>query len=213
MKRLYCFVACGLIASAPSFAGEEDAARPRLVPGGVDIAQGDRRIEALYIHGLSFGALSPVQSSQPSVPTQLFLPSATGTLFDKLALGGYVAYSNSTYSFSSALRSKDGEASADLSASYGAAVLGYPGSTAITLGYDWRRPTSTFSPNTQTSGLDSFDPYSTGLSLSLSWNQSVTPGFYFGGYATAQRVTSQSYDFMMQPSNTFRLGASVGLRF
>ncbi len=213
MKRFLLLTAICVLAAQPVLADEDLGARPRLVPGGVDIAQGDKRIEVFSMKGLSFGTLSPLPTAPSAAPARMFVPSATGTLFDKLALGGYVTYSDDAYGLTTAVRSRNGLNSADLSASTGNSLMGYPGSAAITLGYDWRNPSSIFSPNAQISGLEAFDSYTSGPSVSLSWNHSITPGFYFGGYASAQRTTPQAFDFITQPSNKFLLGASVGLKF
>jgi hypothetical protein len=213
MKRLFSLFVLGVIAAQPVFAGDDAVSRPRLVPGGVDIAQGDKRNEIMSVKGLSFGTLTPLPSAQLTTPARIFVPSATGTLFDKLALGGYVAYSSDGYSVSSALRNHNGTTTADLTASLPNSVMDYSGNASINLGYDWHRTTSIFSTNSQISGIDSLEGIASGPSVSLSWNHSVTPGFYFGGYATAQRLIPQSFDFITQPSNKFLLGASVGVKF
>ena len=217
MLRFRTLVLLGLLSSVPAYAGDDVSLRPRLVPGGVDIAQGDKRIELMSSKGLSLGTLSPITPAfsgfTTARPANSPALAATGTLFDKLALGGYVAYSLDTYTLSSAVRSREGATTADFSASYVGALMGYPGTAALTVGYDWRRAGSMFSPNTQSSGLDAVDALTSGVSVSLSWNHSVTPSLYFGGFASAQLTSPQALDIMPQPGNTFRLGAGVGLKF
>jgi len=218
MARLIALLFLNLLVALPAFAGENVDLRPRLVPGGVDIAQGDKRVELLSTQGLSLGTLSPITPALSGLaqPRAALVPTAltsSGTLFDKLALGGYVAYSLDTYSLSSAVRSREGATTADLSASYVGALMGYSGTAALTVGYDWRRASSVFSPNIQSSSLDALDALSSGVSVSLSWNHSITPSLYFGGFASAQHTSSQPDELIPQPSNAFRLGAGVGLKF
>ena len=180
--------------------------RPRLVPGGVDIAQGDKRLELMSTQSVSLGTISPIipafSGFTTTHPTTAPSMTATGTLFDKLALGGYVAYSLDTYSLSSAVRSKEGATTADFSASYVGALMGYSGTTALTVGYDWRHSATSFSPNIQSTGLDAMDALSSGVSVSLSWNHSITPSLYFGGFASAQHTSPQTLDF--SPNRTTR---------
>jgi hypothetical protein len=214
MRRLIIAITLmGFAIATPVFAGDDVVVRPRLVAGGVDIAQSDKRIELVSSHDLSLGAISPLSVTASNLaPLQTFSP-VTGAMFDKLALGGYVAYSLDTYSISSALRNHQGETKADLSASYDGNVLGYQGTTAFTLGYDWHRPASIFGSEARPLGLDIFETAHTGLSVSLSWNHSITPSWYFGGFASAQHAAPLPEDLAAPSPNSFKLGAGLGVKF
>ena len=198
-----------------AWAGDELSIQPRLVPGGVDLFQGDKRVEVLSLRGLSLGTVSPVAAATSLTPPGTVLPHTSmgaGSFTDKLALGGYVAYNIDSYGISSAVRNHDGASAADVSASYAGTVLGLQGTTALTVGYDWLRP-SNFSVNARTAGIDSLDYSHSGVSLSLSWNHSITPSLYLGGYASALKTSPQADDLTQPPANAFRLGAGMGLKF
>lgn len=200
----------------PALAGEDAGPRPRLVPGGLDLMQGDKRVELLGTEsGLSIGKVAPLTATPLALPSTMMLPRTTlyqPSASDKLAAGGYVAYSFDNMALSSALRTRESTTSADLSAIYSPSAIGIPGTAALTLGYDWPRA-STFSLNTHAPGQDTFEPLPHGTSLSLSWNQSITPSLYLGGYASAIRTMPAPDDLMTNTGNAFRLGASLGVKF
>ena len=214
MRRLfYSSVLAGLVWAFPALAGDGGVMQPRLVPGGLDFAQSDKLVEVVSTPTFSLGTLAPATSglagfTPPPVPT-----ASTGTMFDKLEMGGYVAYSQDTYGVSSALRNRPTTTGTNFSASYAGPLMGYEGTTALTVGYDWRHTPSLFSPNQLSSGLDSFDTGNTGVSLSLSWNHPITPSLYLGGFAAAQHITPQADDLLPQPGNAFKVGAGVGVKF
>lgn len=198
-------------------AAEDGAAHPRLVPGGVDLMQGDKRTEIIAAKGLSIGTMTPLTTltsplalTSPIMTPQTAMSQPLGS--EKLAAGGYVAYSFDSMALSSTLRTRNTTASADFSALYSAADIGIPGTAALTLGYDWQRP-STFSLNTHAPGIDTFDPSPHGTSLSLSWNNAITPSLYLGGYASAIHATPAPDDISTYNGNAFRLGASLGVKF
>lgn len=213
-KTLACLLLT--LTSLPAFAGQDGSAQPRLVPGGLDLIQGDKRVELLNTQqGLSIGAVSPLTSALPSASSALLVPSTASMPLggaQKLAAGGYVAYSFQDMALSSAVRTRESAASADLSALYSPSSLGIPGTAALTLGYDWPR-SSTFSLNTHAPGQDMLDPLPHGTSLSLSWNQSITPSLYLGGFASAIHTLPAPDDLSGYNGNAFRLGASLGVKF
>lgn len=214
MRKTLAFLMCSLTAM-PAFAGEDGGVQPRLVPGGLDLIQGDKRVELLASKGLSIGAVSPLNSTLPSASSNLLIPRTANLPLggaQKLAAGGYVAYSFQDMALSSALRTRESTASADLSALYSPSSLGIPGTAALTLGYDWPR-SSTFSLNTHAPGQDLLDPLPHGTSLSLSWNQAITPSFYLGGFASAIHALPAPDDLSSNTGNDFRLGASLGVKF
>ena len=184
-----------------------------LVPGGMDIVQGSQQTPIITSQKFSVGTLSPIapafNQNVPSLPPI----SNTGTMFDKLALGGYVTYAMDSYSLSSAIRNRDSITGTDFSAHYPGSVFGLQGTTALTLGVDWHHPTALFSPNSQTSIWDTFETANTGVSLSLSWNHAITPSLYLGGFASAQRSAPQMEDLLPQPNTAFKLGAGMGVKF
>lgn len=198
-------------------AAEDGVARPRLVPGGVDLMQGDKRNEIVSAKGISIGTMTPLTTmtsplalAAPLMTPQTALSQPLGS--EKLAAGGYVAYSFDSMALSSSLRTRNTTASADVSALYSAAAVGLPGTAALTLGYDLQR-SSTFSLNTHAPGLDTYDPSPHGASLSLSWNNAITPSLYLGGYASAIHATPAPDDISSYNGNAFRLGASLGVKF
>ena len=180
---------------------------PHLVAGGVNLLQGDRPIEVYATRGLSIGTVSPVL-----LPTAVPPTLANISLPDKLAMGGYMAFTQDSYNLTSILRDRQGTQGADLSASYAGSLLGHSGVAAFTLGYDWQRANA-FSPSTRTIGLDSLDGLHSGMSMSLSWNQSITPSLHVGGFAGTIRTQPTLDEPGMSPMNAFRLGAGLGLSF
>ena len=211
--RFFPFLLLALTAALPAKAADE--VRPRLVPGGMDVIQGDKPVELLTTKDFSVGTLSPiVQGVTGLSPLPLPPPSTgTGTMFDKLALGGYVAYSLDKYAVTSTIRNRDSSTGTDFSASYAGSMLGVQGVTALTLGYDWHHPTMLLSSDTPAPGLNAFDAANAGVSLSVSWNHAITPSLYFGGFAAAQHITPQYDDILPQTGNAFKLGAGLGVKF
>ncbi len=212
-RHLYSLVLAGQILAFPALAGDGGNVPSRLVVGGLDFAHGDKQVEVFATPSLSLGTLSPISPSVAGFSPPPIPSSVGGTMFDKLEMGGYVAYSHETYGLTSALRNRTTTTGTNLSANYAGPLLGLPGTTALTLGYDWRHTSPLFSPNPLSSGVDSFDTGNTGVSLSLSWNHAITPSLYLGGFAAAQHITPQPDDLLPQPSNAFKLGAGVGVKF
>ena len=196
----------GLTVAVPALAQDGTALHPRLVAGGADLAMGDRRVELLSTPNLSVGTLSPLGFGQNGIVPPLPPATTQGTMLDKLAMGGYVTYSQEAYSLSSVLRNRETSAGTNVSASY-AGLLGEKSTTALTLGYDWRRNTGLLA-NPQP-----FDMTNPGLSLALSWNHALSPNLFFGGFAAAQHTAAQPEEMLTQPGNSYRLGAGLGLKF
>ena len=203
MYRIVTFLAVGLLAASAALAAEGGDARPQLVPGGIDLAQGVKNVQMLSGSGVSLGTFSPLAAP--------VLPAVTPTLVgqDKLALGGFVAYSQDDYTLSSAYSNRDGGVKTRLSASYANDWLGLPGTASVSLGYD-HHPPNILMP---TAPLSTLAPANTGPLLTLSWDHAISPNLYFGGYASAQRITPQADDLSPQPSNVFHLGAGLGVKF
>lgn len=195
LKRLAIVVACVLVA-APAVAG--DAARPRLVAGGMDLSQPELRTELFSKGAFSAGAAS----------------ENTSTDHGRMALGGYVAYAFSDLNLSSSFKGDSVMSSADFSASYLGGVMGVDGVAAVKLGYQWGKQQA-FSVNPAQAGMSAF---STGydptrpvgdLSLTLSFTHDVTPSLSLGGFAAATRKD----DEQQQAEPSLRFGAGVGYKF
>lgn len=191
LKRLLPIVC--LFAALPAWAEE---ARPRLVVGGMNLAQPDLRTE-LYAAkgGFSAGAVSDPSASERG----------------RMALGGYAAYVFQDLKLSSSLKGAGDTSTADFSAAY----TGFADSTAaLRLGYEWGN-TQAFSVNPAQAGLSAFtgayDPNrSVGdLSMTLSFTHDFTPSFSMGGFAAATRKD----DERSQPENSLRVGAGLGYKF
>ena len=56
--RFFPFLLLALTAALPAKAADE--VRPRLVPGGMDVIQGDKPVELLTTKDFSVGTLSPI---------------------------------------------------------------------------------------------------------------------------------------------------------
>lgn len=191
LKRSLLTVACLL--AAPSGWAEE--VRPRLVVGGMTLAQPELRTE-LYAakNGFSAGA-----ASEPATADR------------RMALGGYTAYAFHDFKLSTSLKGAADSSVADFSAAY----TGFTDSTAaLRLGYEWGA-TQAFSVNPAQAGLSAFTGgYDSNrpvgdLSMTLSFTHDVTPSLSFGGFAAATR----SKDDERTPENGLRFGAGVGYRF
>lgn len=198
MIRFVSACCLSLLAAFPAMAGE----RPRLVAGGVDLSQPDTlagrgnevRTEVLSLGRFSLGAVSEAP--------------AAGAVTERMALGGFAAYSFDDVKLATSLKGDAGGMGADLSAAYDGSVMGIDGTTAVKLGYEWARP-STFSLNPSQPGYEAYRPAGD-LSLSLSWTHDVTPSLSFSGFAAATR-TRDDDSVGYEPG--FRLGAGLGYRF
>ncbi|MGE5477495.1 MAG: hypothetical protein ACM3Q1_12620 [Bacteroidales bacterium] len=186
-------IAC-MLAALPAWAEE---ARPRLVAGGMNLAQQDFRVE-LYAakSGFSAGAASDQASAERG----------------RMALGGYAAYAFQDLKLSSSFKGGSDLSVADFSAAY--TGFGADSIAAFRLGYEWGT-TQAFSVNPAQAGLSAFsgayDPNrSVGdLSMTLSFTHDVTPSFSLGGFAAASRKD----DERSAPENSLRVGAGLGYRF
>lgn len=192
LKRSLLTVACLLAAQS----GWAEEARPRLVVGGMNLAQPETRTE-LYAakNGFSAGAASELATSERG----------------RMALGGYTAYAFQDFKLSTSLKGAGDNSVADFSAAYS----GFAGSTAaFRLGYEWGN-TQAFSVNPAQAGLSAFTGgydanRSVGdLSMTLSFTHDVTPSLSFGGFAAATR----SKEDERTPENSLRFGAGLGYKF
>lgn len=135
-------------------------------------------------------------------PTRLVAPPG-----GQLALGGYVEYSQESFSFGASVSAGEARHRAELSAGYAATPAT---SIRVRLGTDWGgdEGESYFSPNpAQFSG-----GYGAGrdYDLALSLSHAITPNVVLGGMAAAsaaERPTEPG-----QPTD-YVFGASIGFRF
>lgn len=192
LKRSLLTLAC-VLAAHPVWAGE---ARPRLVVGGMNLAQSELRTE-LYTakNGFSAGAASEAATAERG----------------RMALGGYTAYAFQDFKLSTSLKGAGDLSVSDFSAAY----TGFPDSTAaLRLGYEWGN-TQAFSVNPAQAGLSAFaggyDAHRTvgDLSMTLSFTHDVTPSLSFGGFAAAARSKDDERSF----ENSLRFGAGLGYKF
>ncbi|MBC7905627.1 MAG: hypothetical protein H7Y60_02635 [Rhodospirillaceae bacterium] len=197
MLKRFAFVVSCILVAAPAVAGE--AARPRLVAGGMDLSQPELRTELFTKGAFSAGAVAD------STPTE------HGR--ERMALGGYAAYAFRDLKFSSSLKGDSVASSADFSASYLGGVMGVDGIASAKLGYQWGKQQA-FSVNPAQAGLSAFsgsyDPSRPvgDLSLTLSFTHDVTPSLSLGGFAAATRK-----DDDREPESGLRFGAGVGYKF
>lgn len=191
LTRSALIVAC-LLAAQSAWAGE---ARPRLVVGGMTLAQPELRTE-LYANKSGFSAGAVSDSAAPER--------------GRMALGGYTAYAFQDFRLSSSLKGGD-TASADFSAAY--TGFGPDSVASLRLGYEWGN-TQAFSVNPAQAGLSAFgggyDANRTvgDLSMTLSFTHDVTPSLSFGGFAAASRK-----DDDRNAENSLRFGAGLGYKF
>ena len=185
-------VAC-LLAAHCAWAEE---ARPRLVVGGMNLAQPEVRTE-LYAGkgGFSLGA-----ASEPATAER-----------GRMALGGYAAYAFQDIKLSSSLKGAGESSLADFSAAY----TGFADSTAaLRLGYEWGN-TQAFSVNPAQAGLSAFtgayDPNRPvgDLTMTLSFTHDVTPSLSLGGFAAATRGKEDD----RARESGLHFGAGLGYKF
>ncbi|MBI3445850.1 MAG: hypothetical protein HY055_10950 [Magnetospirillum sp.] len=206
--RLGRLVLSTLIALPLLAAGGADSAElnapSRLVPGGIGTRPdmtgtgfGETRIPLTSTGNFSLGAVSDNTRANA-------LPFATPR--GALAVGGYVAYGIGAARLSSSLKSDGANRSADLSATYGGALLGTDSVAAFSLGVR-RADNTSFSPNAQQLGASFTDPYhpASDINMSLSLIHQVSPAFSVGGVAAASRPSASESGLM--------LGAGLGYRF
>jgi|GEM_PF-2862150 hypothetical protein len=198
LMRAVLLVLCGL-ASAPAFAGE--AARPRLVVGGMDLSHPEIRNEMFAAGDFSAGSVSGMS----------VMPDRNGGLI----MGGYAAYAFHDLQFSSSLKGNSSVSAADFGASYDGGILGLEGIAAFRLGYEWGALPQAFSVNPAQAGLSDLDgiydptrPVSD-LSLTFSFTHDVTPALSLGGFAAAGRQGEDG----QEPESSLRFGAGVGVKF
>lgn len=187
MRRCLPLLLMCCLSAAPVRAAEDDAARPRLVTGGMGRAQ--------QTELASFGAAS------------------LGTLNDgwgaagRMALGGYAAYAFQDGMVQSALQRGPQGGTAHMTASYMGQVLGIDGVASVRLGYDWVQGNDPggFSLNPAQTALSELG--GSDMSLTLSFTHDVSPLVSLGGYAATWRG-----DDGHDPS-ALRIGAGMGLKF
>lgn len=177
-------------------AGWAEEARPRLVVGGMNLAQPEVRTE-LYA---AKGGFSAGAASEPATAER-----------GRMALGGYAAYAFQDVKLSTSLKGAGESSVADFSAAY----TGFADSTAaLRLGYEWGN-TQAFSVNPAQAGLSAFTGAydanrSVGdLSMTLSFTHDVTPSLSLGGFAAATR----SKEDERNTENSLRFGAGLGYKF
>lgn len=191
-----CLTVLCLLAAAPAIAEE---ARPRLVVGGMTVAQPDVTTELYAVGGFSAGAVSDAGGAERS--------------HDRMALGGYAAYAFQDLKLSSSLKGDAGLSAANFSAAY--TGFGADSVAAFRLGYEWGK-TQAFSVNPAQAGLPAFtngydSSRSVGdLSLTLSFSRDVTPSLSFGGFAAATRKDDTVSG---APENGLHFGAGLGVKF
>lgn len=190
MKALWVIGVC-LIAASPAWAAEQP--RPRLVTGSVALlpSAAATRGELFATGGFSLGSVvAPVAHA------------------DTTATGAYAAYTFDTLRLSSSLKGDGAASMADLTAAYSGALMGLDGTAALSLGYEWARP-SAFSLNPVHNPLmGDFARSANDLSLSLSFTHAVNPSLSLGGFAAATRTEEDQ-----AATAGFRLGAGLGWRF
>lgn len=197
MLKRFAFVVSCILVAAPAVAGE--AARPRLVAGGMDLSQPDLRTELFAKGAFSAGAVSDTT------------PAEQGR--ERMALGGYAAYAFRDVNLSSSFKGDSFASIADFSASYLGGIMGVDGVAAAKLGYQWGKQQA-FSVNPAQAGLSAFsggyDPSRPvgDLSLTLSFTHDVTPSLSLGGFAAATRKDAES-----ETPSGLRFGAGVGYKF
>lgn len=182
-----------VISAAPAL-GED--VRPRLVVGGLNLAAPEVRTELYANGGFSAGSVSDNGSDRNP---------------DRMALGGYTAYSFQDLKLSSSLMGDAGASSANFSAAY--TGFGMDSVAAFRLGYEWGK-TQSFSLNPAQAGVSAFsgnyDPTRPvgDLSLTLSFTRDITPSLSFGGFAAATHKDDDT-----SSENVLRFGAGVGYKF
>lgn len=197
LMRVALLALCGL-AAAPAFAGE--AARPRLVVGGMDLSQPEIRNEVFEAGAFSAGTVSGTTSERSG---------------ERMVMGGYTAYAFRDLQFSSSLKGNSAISAADFGASYDGGIMGVEGIAAFRLGYEWGAMPLAFSVNPAQNGLSAFgasyDPTrpASDLSLTFSFTHEVTPALSLGGFAAAGRQGEEG----QPPESSLRFGAGVGLKF
>lgn len=190
MKRTLLTLLC-LAAAAPAWA---DDVRPRLVAGGMSMAEPEVRTELFTKGAFSAGTVADTAVTEPG----------------RMALGGYAAYAFQDFKLSSSLKGTADTSSADFSAAYTGFANGV---TAFRVGYEWGH-SQAFSINPAQAGmsvysgaLDSMRPYGD-LSVSLSFSRDITPSLSLGGFAAASRK-----DGDLQQENSLHFGAGIGYKF
>ena len=202
--RIATLLAAGLLTASAALAAEGGDARPQLVPGGIDLAQGVKRVQLMSGSGISLGTFSPLAAALPVALPRMVTPAGQ----DKLAAGGFVAFSQDNYTLASTYANREDGSKTRFSASYANDWLGLPGTASLSLGYDRRRANNLVPSSFTTQPLTPSGPL-----LTLSWDHAISPNLYFGGYASAQRITPLAEDPLLQASNVYHLGAGLGLKF
>jgi hypothetical protein len=195
MLKRFAIVVASILVTAPAVAG--DAARPRLVAGGMDLSQPELRTELFAKGAFSAGAASDASSAEHG----------------RMALGGYAAYAFRDLNLSSSFKGDSFVSTADFSAAYMGGIMGVDGVAAVKLGYQWGKQQA-FSVNPAQAGLSAFtggyDPSRPvgDLSLTLSFTHDVTPSLSLGGFAAATRKDDER-----EAESGLRFGAGVGYKF